>query len=291
MNFFKNIRDSFYNLSFYEERKSKSGASAFGYLVKLLLLVVLVETIAMAFVAVPAFLFFTSDQKITSVVNYFPAELKLTIKDGHVSTNVKEPYSLAVSPITSSTTIVSGAISSTTENIFVIDTVSSSSIERFSEYHTAVLITRDYIVSRKDGRSTALTLQSLASAPNMVVDRDQINQWVMKIKPIIPWFIPILIVGFFIVIFIVNLISNIIIDLLFSLVALIIQKFRKDPMTYGTIFKLGFYGLTTPIIISLLLVFVGLSLPWFIYGLVFLVGMLVNMGIIMKKSVNPPQVA
>lgn len=278
MNFFKKIKASFYNPVFYSGQKTTKAGTAFWYFIRLIALVILLETVVMSIIVIPVVRTATSDESLNSLVSYFPKELKITIKDGHASTNVTEPYSVPMIDFASSTVkIPTKASTSTIENILVIDTNSSGAIERFAEYKTLALLTKDFLITKKDDRSSALSVQPLSGVPNMIVDRQFVVDSIDKFKPLIGWIIPIIIAGFFLGMLFVNIVANIITNAVFSLVVLIIEKIKKTNISYGEIFKLGFYGLTGPIIISFATALFMVSFTWYIYGLLFLLFMFINL--------------
>ena len=277
MNIFKKIRASVFDPAFYAKERTGSGGAAFGYFNKMLLLVVLVQTIVIGSVVASAIVGVTSQSGIERALQYVPEELRLTIKGGHASTNVAEPYRLAFPAewaISSSSAV---RRQNSPENILVIDTQATSSVEAFAQYHTAVLITRDYIVAEKSSGGSELNVTSLSSVPDVTIDRAQLRTWADTVRPHLAWAIPALIVISYVAMYVITLINALVIIAICSLIVWAVEMLKKSKTTYGQAFKLGLYAITTPILINLIVLPFGIIFPSYILALIFLLSIFINL--------------
>jgi hypothetical protein len=192
MNIFKQIWKSIYGPEFYAGLANQTTGASVKYFFKFLLLLALLSTIILSFIAIPIIRIALSDDSVNKVVQFYPAELNVKIKDGQFSTNMVEPYKIAsIKP--------NEALSTSTDqisNLIVIDTkVEAVSFESFATYSTYALITKDSIVTIEDGN---LQISPVARYFKSEVNINQANisSWVGKIVPVLKtlvWFLPLVI--------------------------------------------------------------------------------------------------
>ncbi|MFA6294833.1 MAG: DUF1189 family protein [Candidatus Paceibacterota bacterium] len=282
MTIFKTIKDSVYNPAFYVEQKSTSLGKAFKYFFKLILLVTIITAIVACFQVIPIISNVFSQETFDILTNAFPQELKITFQDGQVSTNVQEPYYIPLPEVLSNKFSNKTEEEIIPENILVIDTKSSLTPELFDDNKTFAFLTRDYLVY-PDNNKGKLSVQSLKSVPNMVLDKVKFGEEISKIQPYIKLVIPFIIVGFFAGLFFIYTIVNLLTITIGSFIFWIINKVRKIDVTYRQAFKLGLYAITLAIIIDVVLgIIFGVNIPWYIYLLISLISMFVNT----EKKVN-----
>ena len=95
MKIFKNIKNSIYSPKFYKELLEKPFSFSFKYFAIFALTISLFVTIIFSVIYIPGIKFFI-DEFGYNVIDYYPEELQVTIKNGQVFTNVQEPYFIQV---------------------------------------------------------------------------------------------------------------------------------------------------------------------------------------------------
>ncbi len=286
MKIFKKIKDSIYNPSFYSEQKDLPTRSAFFYLVKLVLIIVLLLTIFTSFKLIPTVLNLTSEKTLNDVANTFPEELTLTLKDGSLSTNVIEPYNIPLKKIDNKG-LKPYKNSPDIENLVTIDTKSPFSLELFENSKSVIFLSKNYMLSRKQS-SGQITIQPLRSMPDIEISRNKISEWITIIQPYFKFVIPVLLLLYFIIVFIGLTINSLITIVLISLVILCIVKIRKIQLTFNQIYRLGFYAITSVLIIHLVLNIFGFSSVWYVNTIIFLVTFYFNVKSKKEIMIVPP---
>src|SRR3989344_3778063 len=146
MNIFKLIAKSVYGPDLYLSLKDKKFGFSLAYFFKFILLLSLLVAIVTGIIIGPKINDFI--QRFgTRMVEYYPDELEITIKDGKTSTNVNEPYYLPIPDefigALESEAVVYGINQTEIENLLVIDTKQTFSVESFEQYKTLALLTTD----------------------------------------------------------------------------------------------------------------------------------------------------
>lgn len=265
------VKDSIYGPEFYKKQKGESLGQAFGYFFKLLLLVSAITVLIFAIVVIPKISKFASNEFAAEVTSYYPADLQVTIKGGHASSNMSEPYSIAIPTRTNTQTL------NTTQpaaNLLVIDTTHPLVIEDFAKYRTLLLLTKDYVVSQD--RNGKISATSLRSMPDVVINKVAVGDFLTKAVPYIKMIIPFVLIGFYIGIYIYNTIAYLFVLLISSLILWIVYKVQKKHLSYRTCFKLGLYATTAAIVIDLVFSMASLHIAWYIDLIVILIVVLAN---------------
>jgi len=248
MKIFKYIEDTVYNPAFYSAQKEGSNTKALYHLLSLILIQAVALTIVVTLYTAPLISDFTSKASIEKLIGYFPEELELTVKDGQLSTNVEEPYTITY------TNPKDGTI----HNVVYIDTLSQFTGESFEQSNSLIYLSKDYIVSESD--KGKIELQKISGIPNMVVDRENINKWVSDIEPLIVYIIPITAVLLLIGLTISSTVGSLI---LLSIAAFIIWcalQIKDTPLLFGKIFRQVIYCLTLVVILNIILSIIGINL-------------------------------
>jgi len=212
----------------------------------------------------------------------YPSELVVNIKNGQVSTNVKEPYFIDITEAKDSF-----------QHFITIDT--KATFEDFANYKTGVLITKNSIITQD--KDNAIKVYPVDKKYNVKIDKagyDKLATTVFSyfkyLMPAILVFVALfLIIGPFIgAIFV--LIGKLFYLLLTSLLFLIIAKVMKKDLGYKQIYRLSLYALTAPFILSSFINFLPRYSPAMtsfssnLFHLVFLIYMV----IIIDKHKNVP---
>ncbi len=278
MKIFKDIKNSVYNPSFYNEKKNEKAKDSVFYFIKLKLIESLLLTIIFSIIVVPAFLLLTSKTSVEKIVNLFPEDLTINIKDGQASTNVTEPY------------LISNEKSSGVhKNMLVIDTKTPFSIELFKNSDTNILLTKDYFVGEKNGGQ--ITIESLKKIPDVELNRIKITGWVYTAIPYLKFVIPLVLVIYFFAILTANTIGSLIVILIGSFIVWCVMKIKKSKfISFKQMYKLGLHCITTGVILNILLSMIGLGMPWYLSLAVYLTTFFFNVKEEREIVVSNPQV-
>jgi maltodextrin utilization protein YvdJ len=293
MKIFKDIKNSFYNPSFYNEKKNESVKSSVLYFFKLTSIQSLIMTILIAIIIVPVTMLVISKDSVDKMIGAFPEELTLTVKNGQLSTNVTEPYAIPIKSLASGADNPKEENSvikkDTRKNFIVIDTQTPFSMEVFENSDTLVLLTKDFLVS-EDSRGK-FTIEKVSKIPDIEINKAKITGWVYTAIPYLKFAIPLILVLSFFVILVGNIIGSLVFILIASFVIWCVMKIKKSKfVSFKQIYKLGFYSITPLVILDLILSLFGLNIPWYASLVVFLVVFFFNVKEEREIVVSNPQV-
>jgi hypothetical protein len=264
MKFFHTMWDSIYNPAFYQATKYAGASSAFKNFLLLVFVVSLATTASLGF-SFWQWVSSTDDLRTfrETALSTYPDELVLEYRDGHVTSNVEEPYFIALPK-----KFQEGAAATSGErapaNLIVIDTTHTVSPDDFRRYDTAVILGSDafWINDTRKGKIEIQTFDNWSKAP-FTIDKKKVTGYADRLavvlKPVIIAFfviLPFLLFGIFSVGYLLYLIFG-------ACVIWIVAKLRKTDLTYGQSYRLGLSLLTLPILYGLLSTFVpALGVPF-----------------------------
>lgn len=225
--------------------------SGFGYLYALtttiVFFVILPFAISLAIRAPSAETFVNTQLDI--VQRWYPDDLVLTLTGGILSTNANEPVILDLPPEWND---------SETTHFFVIDT--RASVEDFARYETAVLFTQTHVVVQNN---ESLRVYPYPPEEQVVFTEELLAEGVAATKqytPMLPWLawgavLLLLLLAPFIggaALWIANLAFL----LWATLITLLISAICGRRFSYGTLYKIGLFGITNAIVLSFALTMV-----------------------------------
>ncbi len=237
MSFFKNILDSIYNPSYYRQIAQKPLTSSISYFLLLALLLTVIQTITFIN-PVSAGVTDLVSKAIPNLVNSYPKELSVTIKNGSVSTNVKEPY---VIPLQSHN-------SSEPKNLIVITTKKTVPLEQFYTYNSLFVLTK-YSLITVNSSTKAVQEFPLRDVKDMTINRTTINQQITHIRPYFKTIVPVLLVCIGLGIYIGYLLRFVYL-LALALLIFALMKFLKRDMKYEDAYKIGIHAITVGLIVE-----------------------------------------
>ncbi len=270
MNFLKKVKSSIYDPEFYSSLANKSLGSSIKYFFGLILVVSLISVLVMSIVFVPKVKDFVVSFG-NEVVSNYPQNLEVKIDGGVVSTNVAEPYFVKI-PDSIKGDVQNSELAGY-ENLVVIDTKSDFNLDRFDSYKTMSLLTKDLFVYRDDRGK--ITIQQLEGLTNIKINQSVVEYWVNKIKPFVnalPYVLPVL--GF-IALFIFH-IFKLLYLLIPALIIYFISKLRKMDLTYKKSYQVALHAMTLPLLVHVLLPFIGVSSVAFLFTAILVIVFLVN---------------
>lgn len=154
MNIFKKIGKSIYGAEFYKSLRTEKTGSSVKFYLKYSLLLSIVPAIVWSFIFMPNIKDFLNSENVSKFISIYPEELVLTIKDNKFSTNVTEPYTIAlpgefkIAPYKSA----DGTEHEGYDNAVVIDTtLESFPSDILKKNKTMAFVTKDSVILEKDG--------------------------------------------------------------------------------------------------------------------------------------------
>ena len=245
MQFLRTIRKSIYDVDFYVTAKANSSAAALKYYTLFVLCAAFI-------IAIPIYVSFgiiSSQIKEagdirTRVLALYPDELVLNFQNGHMTSNVEEPYAIPVPPEFSA---------KTPKNLIVINTSGSIVPADFDRYDTLAILGGDAIWTR-DTQKDKIEIQRFDqfSKGSMVINKQKATEGVDIALRVGKIFLTIFLVFLPLIIFVALWISYLLYLLFGACVIWLVAKLRKTDLTYGQSYKIGLYLLTLPILYSVL---------------------------------------
>lgn len=263
-NFFKVIKSSVYDVEFYKSLESKATSSAFKYFLKLNLLIALLLTIIISLTVIPLTLVLTKSSNIDKVIQVFPQDLEIKIKDGQANSNVTGAY---VVPVGTKNDGIS-KVKLEQKNYITIDTTNDFDLEKYKSSDSLVYLSKDYFVFQENGGQ--IKIQPLKGIPDMTISNNSISNWVYSVIPYLRALLPLAVVGILLISFASLFIGNLIFILIVSLIVLVIEKVRKINVTYGQIFKRSLHLVTAIIVLDSILFVFHFGSLWLVNLILFL---------------------
>jgi len=277
MEFFKNLANSFYKPDFYSQVIKKPVSYSFKNFFLFALILGLILAAVCSFIYIPKIKIFL-DNVGTQIVNIYPSELKIEIKNGVASANVQQPYFIKVPAFFNQGSDKTKQL----ENLIVIDTNNEFSTEKFNEYKTAAVLNKSSITTLDN--QSGLKVLPLKDVKSFSLDKQMINSLFDKIKPLFKFVYPVFSVGAFIAIFLG--ISLHLVYLFFgALLIWIIAKINKVQIGYWKSYQVGMHMMMPAILITTVTGFFHFTFPFFLTLLIILIAVF-NL----KNIENPTQI-
>lgn len=257
MKFFQMVKDSVYNPGFYQDLKNQKFSDSVKYFAKFALIVSVV--VALFPIVIGIGLLTWQSQRVADVrqqiVQTFPSELTLSIKNGEISTNVDEPYSIAI-PDGIKNTVSQKQASYPLDNLLVINTHKQIETSDFQNYKTLAVLGKNEFGVLDPGRGK-VEIQNLDRfAFNYTLDRsgfESLVNTIWKLAKILGFMLLILLP--FIIFF--GIFIGYMMYLLFgALVIWLAADLGKRSLSYKESYQAGLHLITLPIIGEFLLPFI-----------------------------------
>ncbi|MEK7188146.1 MAG: DUF1189 family protein [Patescibacteria group bacterium] len=252
MSIFEEIGKSVYSPDYYKKVGAEKFSASLSYFISLALVVSLIVTAIATFRVLPLLKTAINNFK-PQILEHFPEDLVVTVKDGVVATNSEDPVVISLQVAATSTTKATTTkvvLASTTfpANFLVINTSSSFDETTFKNANTLLYLTKDTIhIARDDG---SIERSEKLEIPDFTLDRPTIINWLSEFESVVPW-IP------FILVFAIFFSSLAVISLAFIellLAALFIMfaaRFKGMPLKYGQAYKYGLHAVTFHILLGI----------------------------------------
>ena len=242
MIFLDKIKNSIYGPEFYKKLHSKPLSFSFKYFYALASVLAVIVTAQFSFQVIPNLTAFLASLG-PEIVNSYPNELILTIKNGQASSNVAEPYFIKTPESMRNENYRNVPV---TDNFIVIDTKNQFTEENFTKYNTLAVVTKTSLAFRKD--NGGIEIKPLSEIPDWTIDRASVASFVGKIQPFIkfagPFFVLISFIGFML-----SFSAELIYLLFAALLIWVIAKVKKFPLGYKQSYQAGLHIITLPLLL------------------------------------------
>lgn len=196
---------------------------------------------------------------------FYPKDLVVTVKDGEVSTNVKEPYVIDLPfalPVDGD---------NNPEHLLVIDTKATA--ERFTAYKSVVVVGKNTVYYRDDKGYKFYPLTDMKGTT--VINKTLYDEWAGKVLPYLNY-VPQIVygagtVGLLLLPFVLStgrMVEYLLALLVLTIFSLVIAKLLKKKLTYPILYRFGMHAITVPVLVTYFFQFFGISVP-FLFPLVF----------------------
>lgn len=254
--FFANIKNSFFSPQFYVEAREKSLFRAYGFLYWSALLAASVLVLAFAVSLVPSALNHTP---LKTVEEKFPDTLTVAVVDGKASANVEMPYKV---PVQDNDTIQDF------DNYLVIDTRPDVTVSTLESYKSvAVLTEKSLYIHQGEGEARVIPL---SDSEDITVDKEFAREAAEGLLNVFWIVLPFFIVLAAPLLALLALVYHAIASLAGAFIALGIGKIRGVTMTYGEAYVTALYGSVPILLIGTAWLMLGIGgMPPFLDVLVF----------------------
>lgn len=267
MKILSKIKSSIYDPQYYQGLTNRSFSYSVKYIFSFAFILALLLMIKFSIFALPQFMSGLNEIG-PSIVNNYPSELQVVIKDGVASTNVKEPYYIEnLDSLKEAGVEING---NTPKNLVVIDTKSKANVEDLQKHDTLFLITGTYFMYQEENGK--ITIQSLADVPDVVINKASVSRFIDEYSPYLKFFIPIAYVGILIFAY-MYVIFNLVYLLFAALLVWLVGTLKKTKLDYKKSYQISMHLMTLPALVILLL---PVSFP-FAFTLFLLGGALMNL--------------
>lgn len=214
-----------------------------------------------ALVAIGAFL---RGDFLAKVVDQYPAELVITIKDGVASANVEQPYFIYSTFDTDS---------STSTMLAVVDTRQEVTVGELNSYEAPVILTQKklYFEGTDEGRSA-----DFANVKSLTIDRAAVQNLGDTVRPFISgalYLVPVLLFFLLLGVFILGYMFS---ALFAALIVMLFAKFKGLSFDYRTSYVTALFALIPVSILDLLTDLVGFGNSFLLTLAVFIAVVLIN---------------
>lgn len=273
--FYGHFQSSLFDFAYYRQVLNLDLAISFKYLATLLILVSFINGLAFSIILsshLPQIPDFVAKAK-SAILNFYPLELILTIKNGELSTNVNEPYYIDPPEIIS---IFNARTEQAVAHFLTIDT--QSKIEDFASYKTVILVTKKAIaVSRGDGKYETKSFSDIdPKNSGITIDQTKYSSTIGQLLPYLDYLKKATIVLIIIALVLWPPIGGTL-YLLGKLLYLLPLAFAfyllfkgSGLLNFKKIYQLGLHALTWPIVINLVADLFGFNFSYF-YSLFFII--------------------
>ncbi len=190
--------------------------------------------------AAPAFI----DNVKSKADTFYPKALVVDVKDGIVSTNVREPYVIA--------------------DLLTIDT--TAKVEDIKDTQTPALVTKNAVVIKD--KNTSFRVYTIDPGTNLTIDKAGYDQVVAKVTPLLQYAVPAIIVLLILSVLLwpllagaLSLVWQLLYLLLFSALFFLLVKLMKKDLKFKKLYQLAIHASTLPILLAFVTSSLTIQMP------------------------------
>jgi hypothetical protein len=256
--FIAHIEKSIFGPDYYEELLTRPASFSWKYYWSFTMLLAVFMTIVTSLPLIPQVNRVVREIP-PAVLAYFPDDLDIAVTQGHVSSNVVEPYFLPIPERWK------GAFASATPalHLGVIDTKSPVSLDQFRTYSSLFWVAEDVVVSQDSRGGVRMT--PLDASMTFRVNEQGIKNGIRAVEPFFAFVTPILVLMIFLA-FVFGFLVNLFFLVFISLFILLLGMLLKRTWTYGTAYRIALHAVTLPLLVEqifFLLPYPGFQLRFF----------------------------
>lgn len=283
--FFYSFKNSLFKPKYYQDIVKTNFWFSFKYLWFLLFLLTIIKTFVLAglYLKNRPLIQPKVNKLMIYAENFYPKELKLQIKNGQLSTNVKEPYIFEIEK---------NQAKNYQKHFLVIDT--QGSIENYPSYSTNILATKNAVVypsksSRNQvGETSVFYFRDLKR--DFTLDKGVYNSFINIIRPysskvnyFVDWIV-LSISPLFMIFGSLLWVVGVMFGLLFlTFFVWVLNLIFKKRYSYGSLFRMGMHAVTWPILTTEVMRYIRPPYPSY-YVLIFFVWMFIILSSFEKNN-------
>ncbi|OGG16686.1 hypothetical protein A3D77_02900 [Candidatus Gottesmanbacteria bacterium RIFCSPHIGHO2_02_FULL_39_11] len=243
--FFRSLYLSATNPSYYRDLLKTKFSFSLKYFFGLSLLLTLISTIVFSLILIPQIK--TLEQTLkTQADTFYPNDLVITLKNGKLSTNRKDPIVVTFPFDTGENR----------KNLVIDPTASISAMEK---YQAGVLINEDSL--SLIGENNQIRTYPLSDIENFTLNKSEFSKGVAMVEKFLdalPAFLP----GILLVIFVFSISIGLFLKILFySLLTYAVARVQNLHITYGKAFQLTIHAITPIVLLQILEIVFGIQIP------------------------------
>lgn len=268
---FINLKNSFYNPSFYSSLSSQTIGKGMGFIAFWSFIGAVVAVLVIVVQAIPEMGRFSP---LTYVESHYPDELVITIEDGIASTNVEEPYVIVLEG--------AGSEDGASSSIAVLDTKRDLTLSDISAHDALVVLTKDTVIVKKSEGETRLF--PLSEVEDFELDKNKALELAEKS---IYWFkVLIAPVAFLAASFMaaISVVYYLICGLIGALLVMLVGRFCKKQFGFGTAYAIALFAAGPIMLADIVYMLLGnIAFPSTAVFLIFMAVVIANV----RKMVGP----
>lgn len=270
--FFDILVKSLTKFEYYKEIKKANFKFSLKYLFSLFYVISLIGSLIFAtsigilvLPKVPTFVT-VFEQKAKSL---YPVGLVVNVKNGMITTNQKEPYSLD--------TLNQFNLGNAKKHLVTIDT--SANPSDIKNENTQVLVTKDSVTVLKSDNS--YQVYPIDTSANYTINQKGYEDLLAKLSPYLKYIEPAVIILILLAVLIwpiiaafLSLVFKLIYLLIFTGVLFLVIKLMKKELPFKKLYQLAMHASTLPILLGLVVSTLGIQMPFLLGSAVLLVFMI-----------------
>ncbi|MBS3903060.1 MAG: DUF1189 family protein [Anaplasmataceae bacterium] len=288
--FLNTFQQSIASKIFYRDLENRSLRSSIGYYFGLIFLITIITTLVVSWNLLPAVRTLVKNIGPT-IINYYPEDLEITIKDGVASHSEEDPVFVpfVIPNVEGFPAFESSSLPF--RYAVVIDTKNTFDIKKFEEYETLVYLSKDYLVTA-NGEGRVEDLVALKDFPqDITINRQAVLSFIGELQPFVNALPVILFFLVFIGLFVLYGFSFIRV-LLAALILMIIYRLAGLKRNFSKSYQVALHASTLALIVSSLFIFINIipdvRIPFLFTALTVIIGTLMMPP---AKSENGPLLA